>query len=147
MPGNPNSLLSQGARVAFFLLRTLHRTADRQPASSSCFHFSSCSSYPPGPIQAGDQESQPTSRSQSKALSPLAIPTEGQPAVLTRPEHKGGSSGKPGDRVPQSCSHASPNFPHLSASWESRHVCRPCWAHGVPSVSPLSAGDALHVTE
>lgn len=96
MPGNPNSLLSQGARVAFFLLRTLHRTADRQPASSSCFHFSSCSSYPPGPIQAGDQESQPTSRSQSKArwLCPLLqSPQRGSlrssPGLSTKEGHQG----------------------------------------------------------
>ena len=39
----------------------------------------------------------------SLALSLPPTPAGGQPGVLTRPEHKGGSSGKPGDRA-----HSSP---------------------------------------
>lgn len=47
----------------------------------------------------------------SLALSLPPTPAGGQPGVLTRPEHKGGSSGKPGDRVTQSCSPCLPKFP------------------------------------
>lgn len=49
----------------------------------------------------------------SLALSPPPTPAGGQAGILTRPEHKGGSSGKPGDRVPQSCSPCLPKCPPL----------------------------------
>lgn len=80
------------------------------PSSSRDLCFSSHSSHPPGSIQAGDWESQPTSRSQSQALAP-------SPA-LTRAEGRLGSSpslsakeGLETRSPPQAAGCGSPSFP------------------------------------
>lgn len=130
--------LSWKAHMAFFLLRPLHHTADGHPACSSCFCFSSCSSYPPAPSRQ-ETRSQPTSRSQSEALwllSPPLTPAGGSlgssPGLSTRR-----SSRKPGDRVPQSCSPCLPKFPTSLPPWEALMSAGHAGLMGCPQL-PLS---------
>lgn len=109
MPGNPNSLLSLLARGPHGLLPPQDPPPHSRQAAcvlqllSFLFLFFLPSWTHPG-RRPGVTANQQKPEQVSLALSPLATPAEGQPGVLTRPEHKGGSSGKPGDRVPQSCS-------------------------------------------